>query len=166
MSPDHVGNILMNIHVFARTSPNQKDFITRTLNSIGEVTAMCGDGTNDVGSLKSATIGIAVLNNKTPKQIWKEEWEEKIKRGESVEEEKVVLQPPPRPTFKELMNNPNLMKEWQQKMLEYQRSQGKFNPADFGVGPDSAMPELGDACIAAPFTYKYSSIGCVKKAIS
>jgi len=30
---------------------------------------MCGDGTNDVGSLKSSTIGIAVLNNKTPKQI-------------------------------------------------------------------------------------------------
>ena len=47
-------------------------------------------------------------------------------------------------------------------------SQGKaFNPADFGVGgPDSGMPELGDACIAAPFTYKYSSVGCMKKVIS
>lgn len=52
---------------------------------------MCGDGTNDVGSLKSSTIGIALLNNKTPKQIWAEEREEKIKWGEPVEEEKKVL---------------------------------------------------------------------------
>lgn len=25
-------------------------------------------------------------------------------------------------------------------------------------GPDSGMPELGDACIAAPFTYKFQSL--------
>lgn len=25
-------------------------------------------------------------------------------------------------------------------------------------GPDSGMPELGDACIAAPFTYKFASL--------
>lgn len=47
-----IGKILKSVHVFSRTSPNQKDFIVGMLNKEGHVTMMCGDGTNDVGSLK------------------------------------------------------------------------------------------------------------------
>jgi cation-transporting ATPase 13A1 len=54
------------IHVFSRTSPSQKGIIVGNLNSLGHKTLMCGDGTNDVGSLKRADVGLAIVNNKEP----------------------------------------------------------------------------------------------------
>lgn len=52
--------------------------------------------------------------------------------------------------------------------MEQQRRLGKTSAADFGMnaGPDSHVPELGDACIAAPFTYKFSSIKSVRRMVS
>ncbi|OQR83461.1 P-type ATPase (P-ATPase) Superfamily [Achlya hypogyna] len=48
--------------VFARTSPDQKARVLAAFNAAGLVTAMCGDGTNDVGALKTAHVGISVVN--------------------------------------------------------------------------------------------------------
>jgi len=54
--------ILRYTWVYARVSPRQKEDILIGLKDAGYTTLMCGDGTNDVGALKQAHIGVALLN--------------------------------------------------------------------------------------------------------
>lgn len=63
---ENVGKVVRHIHVFSRTSPNQKTAIVAQLNNEGNITMMTGDGTNDVGSLKRADVGLAIVNNTPP----------------------------------------------------------------------------------------------------
>lgn len=55
-------SILRYTWVYARVSPKQKEDILLGLKDMGYYTLMAGDGTNDVGALKQAHIGIALLN--------------------------------------------------------------------------------------------------------
>ncbi|RNF14581.1 putative cation transporting ATPase [Trypanosoma conorhini] len=50
------------IAVWARCAPSQKEDIVTDLKKKGRVVLMAGDGTNDVGALKQAQAGVAVLN--------------------------------------------------------------------------------------------------------
>eukprot|EP00053_Salpingoeca_punica_P019510 m.197814 g.197814 ORF g.197814 m.197814 type:complete len:1363 (+) comp17670_c0_seq2:1993-6081(+) len=49
------------IKVFARMTPDSKETILVKLNQQQHFTLMCGDGANDVGALKQAHVGVALL---------------------------------------------------------------------------------------------------------
>ena len=47
---------------FARMAPDAKETVTECLHSVGRLCVMCRDGANDVGALKQADVGVALLS--------------------------------------------------------------------------------------------------------
>lgn len=63
LTPDHdLWSQLEHIRVFARMTPELKERVMTNLKTHGHHTLMCGDGANDVGALKQADIGMALLS--------------------------------------------------------------------------------------------------------
>ncbi|CAH3839816.1 endoplasmic reticulum transmembrane helix translocase [Pieris brassicae] len=133
-------DIIPNIKVFARFAPKQKEFVIVTLNSLGYVTLMCGDGTNDVGALKHADVGVAILPN-APERAKEKPREEK-----------------PEPELPRRLTGPRdpRAEARAEAAMRLRRAMKKLEEED-----QPQFVRLGDASVAAPFTSRLSSIFCI-----
>ncbi|KAM3962708.1 endoplasmic reticulum transmembrane helix translocase [Aphomia sociella] len=133
--------LMPHIKVFARFAPKQKEFVIVTLKSLGYVTLMCGDGTNDVGALKHADVGVAILAN-APERL-----REKPKEERAPETEAPRRPPGPRDPRAEARA---------EATARLRRAMKKLEEED-----QPQLVRLGDASVAAPFTSRLSSILCI-----
>ncbi|KAG0684536.1 hypothetical protein C6P40_002681 [Pichia californica] len=60
LSINELYKIVPNLHVLARSSPNDKKILVKILKDLGEVVAVTGDGTNDAPALKLADVGFSM----------------------------------------------------------------------------------------------------------
>ena len=137
------------VSVFARHAPHQKEAVVAALNASGYRTLMCGDGTNDVGALKRAHVGISIISapNVEKKQrnananIAKEKREDRSTSSKKSE--------------KTSKNSAS------QKAMKIEKSLQQLRQAQ----EELDQVELGDASVAAPFTSRAVSIKCCKDVI-
>ena len=159
--------------VFARVTPEQKELVVKTLRAEGLSVLMCGDGTNDVGALKGAHVGVALLpppeqlKNKTttsnggnvPKITADGASRALVATGPGGE----VAAVPPTAAGPPAQQGPGT------KMLDEMRKKG-IRPTQFHIRMAAKMDEVavdtgeapmvrpGDASMASPFTAKESSV--------
>jgi manganese-transporting P-type ATPase len=159
--------------VFARVTPEQKELVVKTLRAEGLSVMMCGDGTNDVGALKGAHVGVALLpppeplkNKTTPRSSSSGSGTNAISNanqnsgGGGGNTTNGEVGPPAAPAAL----GPG------SKMLEDMRRRG-MRPSNFHISMARRMDEMaaesngdapmvrpGDASMAAPFTAKDPSV--------
>ena len=177
--PAKLRELVHNTSVYARVSPAQKELIVATLKDLGYITLMAGDGTNDVGALKTANIGVALLDG-TEEDLQKIATHQRNERLKRMYETQLNLsarfsQPPPPvpPALREVYPH---LEEVREKAAVQMKEQQASNPAakfdlsaitsSMGAMEGEEMDgppqiRLGDASVAAPFTSKLSNVGAI-----
>ncbi|XP_057727468.1 probable manganese-transporting ATPase PDR2 isoform X2 [Arachis stenosperma] len=153
------------VKVFARVAPEQKELILTTYKTVGRITLMCGDGTNDVGALKQAHVGVALLNVMPPTQSGnssKESAGEEGSKSVKTKKSRPALEAPGKSgegTSKATVVSKSDPINRHQAAVDMQRQKLKkmfeeLNEED-GRAP---VVKLGDASMASPFTAKHASV--------
>lgn len=111
-----------------------QETIVLALNDAGLYTLMCGDGTNDVGALKAAHVGVSIVNDP--------DFEKRI---EAARDPSVSAH-----TGGKKAKGTNAKERTARAMAEVHAQ-----------NVDPTIVKLGDASIASPFTARRTSVDCV-----
>uniref|UniRef100_A0A8R1XXK9 Cation-transporting ATPase n=1 Tax=Onchocerca volvulus TaxID=6282 RepID=A0A8R1XXK9_ONCVO len=168
--------IIPHIKIFARMAPKQKERVINELKRLGYITLMCGDGTNDVGALKHADVGVALLSHpydasKTgEKKRKKEEGNKANPSSDNLSQSLSNLHANSSSSVSSLKKSPAQHSARRMDAPAGAR-QIRHNPVsstaarrleqmmkDLKDEEKVQIVRLGDASIAAPFTSKYTSI--------
>ncbi|XP_043724441.1 probable manganese-transporting ATPase PDR2 [Telopea speciosissima] len=152
------------VKVFARVAPEQKELIMTTFKTVGRMTLMCGDGTNDVGALKQAHVGVALLNavppaqsgdtssSQTSKSKSKSFKSKKLKSGSELNGDSKTV---PRLDSSASGSNRRLTAA-EKPRQKLKHLMDEMN--EEGDGHSPPIVKLGDASMASPFTAKHASV--------
>lgn len=174
-------DLVQHTWVYARVSPTQKEVILSTLKAQGYTTLMAGDGTNDVGALKQAHVGVALLDG-TEADLKKIAEHQKNERMKAVYEQQCKIsarfnQPPPpvplalRAIYPELVATQEAaardmtQARRQNPMAKFDMNSITAKLADLDDENEPPKIKLGDASCAAPFTSKLSNVAAVTNII-
>ncbi|KAJ8917451.1 hypothetical protein NQ315_005498 [Exocentrus adspersus] len=146
--------ILPYITVYARFAPKQKEYVVVQLKNLGHTTLMCGDGTNDVGALKHADVGVAILSKAPERSVDFKEQKEKL------EKEREKKQKELKEAEQRNKNRPNHVRNMTDQKEKLQNKVDKMMK-ELEEQDQPQVVKLGDASIASPFTSRLSSIMCI-----
>lgn len=184
LDPDVFRETMDAIKVFARVTPEQKEMVVSALKGAGHRVLFCGDGANDVGALRQAHVGVALLSgfgssntgqqtNSTapllsPAEARKKAREERIRKAETLGEDIMmearklhIAAGGKEGEEPGLMLRYNAFRMIQKREIEAaSKLTGSFaeGAKAFGDENDDLDIRTGDATMAAPFTSKKPSI--------
>jgi cation-transporting ATPase 13A1 len=139
------------VSVFARHAPRHKEAVIAAFNASGAHTLMCGDGTNDVGALKQAHVGVSIISvpDLEAKQRSANETISAV-RAEDKKERKS--------SKKHSKSKSSGKKSKQSRAERIERSLQALAEAE----EELHYVSLGNASVASPFTSRKTSIRCCK----
>ncbi|XP_014678073.1 PREDICTED: manganese-transporting ATPase 13A1-like [Priapulus caudatus] len=160
--------ILPYVRVYARVAPKQKETVITAMKALGFITLMCGDGTNDVGALKHAEVGVALLSHAPQQRKDKPKTKEASQaaipaasmENNTTNDKLVQLAAKGRVGNRQQLHKGRPPQSRAERNADMQK---KLNNMlrELEEQEQAQVVKLGDASIAAPFTARLSSIQCI-----
>jgi len=143
------------ISVFARHAPRHKEAVIAAFNASGCHTLMCGDGTNDVGALKKAHVGVSIIS--VPDLEAKQRSANDVISAAKAEEKKE------RKAAKKKKDGKSSSSSTKSKPKKSRSERVNRSLQALAEAEDELnYVSLGNASVASPFTSRKTSVRCCK----